>query len=373
MAKDSDKSVSDDGSSGLDRVREEIVRYLGARAHDVTKKAGQKVSGLAGQLTGAVGDGSVVAGAKRALGGESPVKAIVSEKVKKAGGEVVGKAKETLTGGGSNDQSDVKVTNIVEAIDVGVPLRTVYDHWTQFEAFSDFTKGVKNVSQSDEATSDWNLKVGPSTRSWEATIQEQVPDERIVWTSEGEKGTTRGSVTFHELAPNLTRIVAVIEYTPAGFVEKTANLWRAGGRRLRLDLKHFARHVTLEPDEEIEGWRGEIRDGEVVRSHEEGLRDDEENDQDEDEEEEEDEYEDEEDEEDEEERGRGGRGGVSRRARRRRAADRHRDRGDHRWRWDTAAAPIREMARNRYRARRTRGRYSTRESSRTKTERRPRR
>lgn len=51
-------------------------------------------------------------------------------------------------------------------------------------------------------------------------------------------------------------------------------MWRAQGRRLRLDLKHFGRHVTLAGDEEVEGWRGEIRDGEVVRSHEEGLEDD---------------------------------------------------------------------------------------------------
>ncbi len=159
----------------------------------------------------------------------------------------------------------------METVDIGVPLRTVYDHWTQLQDFSGFTKGVRSVSANDEVTSDWNVKVGPSSRSWKATVQEQVPDERIVWTSEGAKGSTRGAVTFHELAPRLTRVVVVVEYYPAGFFEKTGNLWRAQGRRLRLDLKHFARHVTLLGDEEVEGWRGEIRDGEVVRSHEDAL------------------------------------------------------------------------------------------------------
>ncbi len=91
-------------------------------------------------------------------------------------------------------------------------------------------------------------------------------------------------VTFHELAPRLTRVVVVVEYYPAGFFEKTGNLWRAQGRRLRLDLKHFARHVTLRgEDEELEGWRGEIRDGEVVRSHEEALEEEHEDGEDEDE------------------------------------------------------------------------------------------
>jgi hypothetical protein len=154
-------------------------------------------------------------------------------------------------------------------------LRTAYDQWTQFEEFSGFTKGVRGVSQKDEITSDWNLKVGPSSRSWKATVEEQIPDDRIVWSSEGAKGSTRGAVTFHELAPRLTRIVVVVEYYPAGFFEKTGNLWRAQGRRLRLDLKHFARHVTLHGDEELEGWRGEIREGEVVRSHEEAMEDEE--------------------------------------------------------------------------------------------------
>lgn len=71
----------------------------------------------------------------------------------------------------------------------------------------------------------------------------------------------------------------MVEYYPSGFFEKTGNIWRAQGRRLRLDLKHFMRYVTLSDDEDLEGWRGEIRDGEVVRSHEEGLEDDAEEDE----------------------------------------------------------------------------------------------
>ncbi|MFE7309695.1 cyclase, partial [Streptomyces sp. NPDC057546] len=107
-----------------------------------------------------------------------------------------------------------------------------------------------------------------------ATVQEQIPDDRIVWTSEGAKGTTRGAVSFHELAPSLTRIVLVVEYYPSGFFEKTGNLWRAQGRRMRLDFKHFQRYVTL-AQEEPEGWRGEIRDGEVVVSHEDAMEEEE--------------------------------------------------------------------------------------------------
>ena len=81
-------------------------------------------------------------------------------------------------------------------------------------------------------------------------------------------------VTFHELTPNLTKIVVVLEYHPQGLFERTGNLWRAQGRRVRLELKHFQRHVMahalLSPDD-VEGWRGLIEEGEVVKDHETAL------------------------------------------------------------------------------------------------------
>ncbi|MFD3362274.1 SRPBCC family protein [Streptomyces albidoflavus] len=297
----------DEQGSAFDRLKEEARAHLSARAQSLADKAGEKVTELTGRLTDSV-DGPAGEAGKRVMEGESPVKAMAAEKAKDVKDKAVGKVKEAF-GGGTGSTGDTKVTNIVESIDIPVPLRTVYDHWTQFEDFSSFMKGVKSVTQNEDEETDWKVKVFLSERSWTATIQEQVPDDRIVWTSEGDKASTAGAVTFHELAPHLTRVVAVVEYYPAGFFEKTGNLWRAQGRRLRLDLKHFARHVTLGPDPEIEGWRGEIRDGEVVRTDEE-VREDEESeeeyedgyDEDEDEDgyedEDEDEYEDEDEDDD---------------------------------------------------------------------------
>ncbi|BFO17053.1 hypothetical protein SHKM778_34410 [Streptomyces sp. KM77-8] len=162
----------------------------------------------------------------------------------------------------------------MEHIDVGVPLRTAYDQWTQFQDFSTFAKGVKSANKADDVTSDWQAKVLWSSRSWKAKTTEQVPDDRIAWSSEGAKGTTRGVVSFHRLDDNLTRVLLVIEYYPSGFFEKTGNIWRAQGRRARLDLKHFARFITIKGEAE-DSWRGEIRDGEVVRSHEDAVAEEE--------------------------------------------------------------------------------------------------
>ncbi|WP_327227696.1 SRPBCC family protein [Streptomyces platensis] len=270
------KTGQDDTGSGLDRLRDELGNYATQWVGNLAEKAGDKLTDVTGQLTDvAENGGSLSKIAGNLLGGDSPVKAALKGTAENVKDTVTGKAKELFGGGkGKRKSGDQKVTNIIEVLDVGVPLRTAYDHWTQYEKFSGFTKGVRNVSMHDETTSDWKAKVGPSTRGWKATVQEQVPDERIIWTSEGAKGSTRGAVSFHELAPNLTRIVLVVEYYASGFFEKTGNIWRVQGRRLRLDFKHFQRYVTL-TDEEPEGWRGEIREGEVVRTHEEAVEDEE--------------------------------------------------------------------------------------------------
>jgi hypothetical protein len=170
----------------------------------------------------------------------------------------------------------VKVTNIVEAIDVGVPVRVAYNQWTRFSDWPSFMKKVESVEQDGDEKLTWRAQIFWSHRTWDSTIVEQVPDRRIVWRSSGAKGSVDGSVTFHELAPELTRILLVLEYHPQGLFERTGNIWRAQGRRARLELKHFARHAmtqsVLHPDE-VEGWRGEIRDSEVVKDHRTALAD----------------------------------------------------------------------------------------------------
>jgi uncharacterized membrane protein len=164
------------------------------------------------------------------------------------------------------DGKQGKVTNIIEEIDVGAPVRLVYDRWTQFQEFSGFMKKVENVEQQDDQKLTFKAQVLWSHRSWEAQILEQVPDKRIVWRSQGKKGHVDGAVTFHEIGPELTRVLVVLEYHPQGLFERVGNLWRAQGRRVRLELKHFRRqvmaHDLLHPDD-VAGWRGEIHDGQV--------------------------------------------------------------------------------------------------------------
>ncbi|MFJ8647468.1 SRPBCC family protein [Streptomyces sp. NPDC093546] len=263
------------GDAG-DRLKEELQKYLEARAQKAVTGMGERL----GEATRNLGDpGSSLGSAFGALSkggealgkGKSPRRAMASM----AMSHITSGVKEKVAGlfgkigkGGGKGETKGKSVLVVEDIDVGVPVRQAYDQWTRFQQFSRFAKGVVNVEQSDETTSQWQVKVAKSNRSWKAKIGDQIPDQRITWTSEGAKGTTKGAVTFHPLGDNLTKVLLVMEYFPKGLFEKTGNMWRAQGRRARLDLKLFRKFVTLQ-EEPADGWRGEIRDGEVVSDAEE--------------------------------------------------------------------------------------------------------
>src|SRR5215218_2732059 len=256
----------------LNRLKEsgaDLLKTLGDEALGTVR---DKMSDVTDKLEGVANGNPIGSAALRATTAKAEGKS-------PAGGAVKGLfsgLKEKLSGGGGGGGADkaTKAMNIVESIDVGVPIRVAYNQWTQFGEFPSFMKKVESVETAEDNKLNWKAQVFWSHRSWEATIQKQVPDECIVWRSKGQKGHVDGAVTFHELGPNLTRILLILEYYPQGFFERTGNIWRAAGRRARLEFKHFRRHVMtrtiLNPDE-VEGWRGRIEDGEVVQTHEDAL------------------------------------------------------------------------------------------------------
>jgi uncharacterized membrane protein len=255
-----------------DRLKEELEAFVEALMRRAVSAAAEQAGSAAERLTEYTARGGgpaveAVSGAVRsAAKGKSPLRGLVTGGVSAVTGAMT-KSLGKGGGGGGDGGQNLKVTNIVEDIDVGLPREVAYDLWTRFEDFPSYMKKVESVDQESDEEINWTAQVFFSHRTWRSTITEQVPGRRVVWQSEGDKGYVDGAVTFHSIAPDLTRILVVLEYNPRGFFEGTGNLWRAQGRRVRLELKHFRRHAMtqalLHPDE-IDGWPGEIRDGEVV-------------------------------------------------------------------------------------------------------------
>lgn len=273
------RAAQDNHDGPVDRLKAEAGGLVSALADRALSSVRDKVENTTSRLTGfAEGDhgpGLIAAatGARNLAEGKSPARSLLRAGLSGLKEKVSG-----MFGGGKGKgrgSKKLKLTNIVETIDVGVPVRLAYDQWNEFGQFPTFMKKVENAERVEDARLNWKAQVFWSHRAWEATIVDQHPDERIIWRSKGQKGHVDGAVTFHELGPRLTRIMVVLEYHPQGMFERTGNLWRAQGRRVRLELKHFARHVmtstALQPDE-IEGWRGTIEGSEVVKDHETALR-----------------------------------------------------------------------------------------------------
>ena len=269
----------DNRNALTDRLKGEVGNLVGALSNRAVASLLDKIEGTTGRLQEYVQDGAgpglmaAVTGAKDLAEGKSPARSMLGAGMTGVKEKISGLFRRGGKAGGSKK---LKLTNIVESTDVGVPIALAYNQWTQYNDFPKFTKKVESVekNRNEEQKTNWKAQVFWSHRTWEATVIEQVPNDRIVWRSKGQKGHVDGAVTFHELAPNLTRVLLVLEYHPQGLFERTGNLWRAQGRRARLELKHFRRHMmtqgVLHPDE-IEGWRGTIHDGEVVESHEDAL------------------------------------------------------------------------------------------------------
>jgi uncharacterized membrane protein len=200
----------------------------------------------------------------------------VSEKVDEAGG-AGGLVKEAASGllpgggdsgGGKGGMPGVgkgRRMPVQQSVDVAVPVETAYNQFTQFEDWPEFMHRVTSVSQEDDCSVSFATKIWTRKREFKAEIETQRPDERIKWkVSQGITHT--GVVTFHELAPRLTRIELNMDVDPGSLIEKAARGMRHVKRAARADLHRFKAFIEMQ-EIETGAWRGVIEDGELVEEH----------------------------------------------------------------------------------------------------------
>ncbi|HET7495187.1 MAG TPA: SRPBCC family protein [Candidatus Limnocylindrales bacterium] len=148
------------------------------------------------------------------------------------------------------------MSEIIETIDVDVPVRTAYDQWTQFEEFPRFMEGVESVKQLTDTTLEWTAKIAGVERSWRAEITEQEPDQRVAWQSTSG-ARNAGVVTFHRLADRRSRVTLQLDIEPTGPVETVGDAVGAVERRVEGDLKRFKEFIEGRGDS-TGAWRGEV-------------------------------------------------------------------------------------------------------------------
>ena len=145
-----------------------------------------------------------------------------------------------------------------ETIEVGVPVSTAYNQWTQFEDFPLFMEGVDHVQQLDDTRLHWVATVAGKTNEWDAKILEQHPDKQISWISEDGK-KTRGTVTFEPHGDNRTLVRLSMSYQ-ASPVEAIGSVAGLDQRRVRGDLERF-KDLIESRGTETGAWRGEVSAG----------------------------------------------------------------------------------------------------------------
>lgn len=149
------------------------------------------------------------------------------------------------------------MSQIIETIDVDVPVTTAYNQWTQFESFPHFLDEVEEIRQIDDTHLHWKVKIGGVEREFDAVVTEQHPDERVAWNSVGGDTDHAGVVTFHKLDENTTRVTVQIDWKPEGFVEHVGSLVGAGKHAVKKDLENFKEFIEARGRETGE-WRGQV-------------------------------------------------------------------------------------------------------------------
>ena len=153
------------------------------------------------------------------------------------------------------------MASVKKTIEVSVPIREVYNQWTQFESFPQFMEGVKEVRQLDDRRLHWRAQVGGKEEEWDAEITEQTPDQRLAWRST-TGATNNGTVTFRPIDDQHCMVSLELEYEPAGLVETVGDKVGLVGRRVEGDLQRFKEFIESQP-RETGAWRGEIHGARV--------------------------------------------------------------------------------------------------------------
>ncbi|MGN7976447.1 SRPBCC family protein [Microbacterium sp. 22195] len=149
------------------------------------------------------------------------------------------------------------MAQIIETVDVDVPVRVAYDQWTQFESFPDFLEEVVSITQVDDTRNHWVVEVGGARREFDTEITEQHPDDRVAWRSVGGETAHAGVVSFHRLSDDSSRVTVQIDWKPEGLAEMVGSMAGLASHAVRKDLDNFKDFIENRRTA-TGAWRGDV-------------------------------------------------------------------------------------------------------------------
>ncbi|WP_326686819.1 MULTISPECIES: SRPBCC family protein [unclassified Streptomyces] len=149
------------------------------------------------------------------------------------------------------------MTQVEESIEVAVPVTTAYNQWTQFEEFPRFMDGVERVEQRTPRLTHWVTSVAGARREFDAEITEQIPDERVAWTTVEGEVRQAGVVTFHRLDEHRSKVMLQLEHDPQSITDSVGDKLGFVTRQAQGDLKRFKSYIERR-GAETGAWRGTL-------------------------------------------------------------------------------------------------------------------
>ncbi|MEV4334433.1 SRPBCC family protein [Streptomyces sp. NPDC049597] len=149
------------------------------------------------------------------------------------------------------------MSKVEQSIEVDVPVSTAYNQWTQFESFPRFMEGVERIEQRTDTLTHWVTEIAGVKREFDARITEQIPDERVAWTTVDGEVRQAGVVTFHRLDDARTKVMLQMDFDPAGVAENVGDKLGFVRHRTSGDLSRFKQFI--ESRGVADGaWRGTV-------------------------------------------------------------------------------------------------------------------
>jgi uncharacterized membrane protein len=279
--------VKSEGGGASATITQELKQAVRAAALEVLGPAARQATSSAAKYAVSKGPGIVTKNVMSGVSKAGGPGGLAQEAISKGGaalsgvGGIAGIARKLLSklgrgGGAATGWGHNRRMPVQQVIYCSVPVRHAYNGWTEYKQWPRYMHRANQVdAQADEKEARVKVteKMWGFKRPFTAEVVTQKPDQHIKWNAtEGTKHT--GVINFHELGPRLTLIEVNVDHSPSGLLEKFARGTRFVKRAVRADFHRFQGWIEMKSDEELtelEGWRGTIEGGRIVKTHEDAL------------------------------------------------------------------------------------------------------